>query len=300
MLPGRARRSLAPHRGYHDDLIEVLRSASRSGDLAEHDVAELLAAAEGRKARKEQRDLAAKVQQTFLEDVELPSLARTLAGAADAQVRKYLMARVLDRLPDASLPELIRGRALAEDADLHRAIARELGQRDPKYAEVHDELADLWRLAGSEDRRTSEAAREQVARAFQRAPISECLRWLGGRDAELNGLIWKQIDRRIVRADARRRAGYRDVALAAVAHDRFNTASKRAALALLGRLEDPRAVEPLVRRLPSMAEQLWPQAGGTLRGLSGEDFGPHEGDGAVEVFTAVKRWRAWLKERGDP
>jgi hypothetical protein len=88
--------------------------------------------------------------------------------------------------------------------------------------------------------------------------------------------------------------------LAAVRHDRFNAASKTAALELLARLDDSQAVSPLVKLLPTMPQDVWPAAGQALHRLTGEDFGPHDGDGPVEVFTTIKRWRAWLKERGEP
>jgi hypothetical protein len=123
---------------------------------------------------------------------------------------------------------------------------------------------------------------------------------MGRRDPQLDALIWQQVDGRIDRADADRRAGYRDVALAVLEHGELNAASRTAALELLVRLDDARAVSPLVKLLPKMPRELWPRAGQTLRELSGEDLGPHPGDGAFEVLAAIKRWRAWLKESGEP
>jgi hypothetical protein len=201
------------------------------------------------------------------------------------------------KIGEANVLELLEARERVTNAVLKRKISEEFRRRKPTYAEVKDQLDGLWELAQSGEPGLADDARKHVENAFQRAQISECLDWIGRDDPQLAELIWEQIDGRIERADDQRRAGYRNSALTVLQLDRFNAASKTAALDLLTRLDDDQAARLLVDLLPKLPRDLWPEAGRTLHELTGEDFGPHSGDGTVEVFTAIQRWRAWLKER---
>jgi hypothetical protein len=176
-------------------------------------------------------------------------------------------------------------------------IAAELAKRSPKYADVKDELERIVAFLNSADADTARAAEQQAANAFQRAPMSECLRWLAVDDDRLRKLIWKQIEGRIARADEQRKAGYRQVALDELADGDSDAGSRLAAIELIERLRDPAAARPLVDLLPTLPRELWPRAGEALRKLTKQDFGPRSGDGAAELNAALAKWRSWLEKK---
>lgn len=300
-LTSKSRRSdVKPHPDYREDLMEVLQSLSREGSLTPEHVQTLLEAAQGVKRDPAQKELAAQVQEVFVDAADLPTFARTVSRASKPFLKKRLLKKADEKIEAANVSDLLRARLGTDEPTLQSKIKSELKTRKPTYAEIKQELEEIWRLTASSDREVAAEAREHVAIAFQRAPIAECLRWMGGGDQRLNELIWEQVDGRIERAGADRRRGYGDTAVAVLEHDDFNSTSKTAALELLARLDDARAVKQLVDVLPKVPRELWPQVGGTLRELTGQDFGPHSGDGALEVLTAIKRWRAWLEENGEP
>ncbi|MBI3467606.1 MAG: transglutaminase domain-containing protein [Planctomycetes bacterium] len=202
------------------------------------------------------------------------------------------------RIQDAHVVELLRLKHSAIDPAIRGAFEAELNRRVVKYADVKDRLGEIWELVKSTDVGLAEDAREQVVKAFLRAPVPECLRWLGDDDKELRDLIWNQLDDRIKRADSERRATYRGVALEVLKDRSAKTASRRAALGLLERLKDTECVGPLIEQLPLLPRELWPDAGSCLRALTGQKFGPFSGDGPAELSVAAKKWYAWWKENG--
>jgi len=204
----------------------------------------------------------------------------------------------LERASIAQLIELLELPDAAADRSRRSAAAAELDRRRPTYAEVQDHVAVLARLAAEGDPVVAAAARTQLANAFQRAPISHCLHWLGRADEKLQGLIWEQIDGRIARADAARLDEYRKVAAAVLRGSAFSLASRGAAVELLARLKGKAAAGELIGQLLDLPSELWPPAGQALRRLTGEDFGPRPGDGIAQVVEAEKRWRAWQKRPG--
>jgi hypothetical protein len=137
-----------------------------------------------------------------------------------------------------------------------------------------------------------------MVNAFLRAPVTECLDWLAQDDPELQTLIWQQLDDRISRADAQRKSGYREVALAALGDNGAAQAKRIAAIDLLTRLKVPSAAGEVIELLPLLPLELRPRAGKLLRDLTGQNFGPFAGDGTVEVGIAVKKWREWWKANG--
>ncbi|HET6883408.1 MAG TPA: hypothetical protein VFI31_24875 [Pirellulales bacterium] len=182
-----------------------------------------------------------------------------------------------------------------DDNEGDRTALAKLDKKPPKYREVQEQLADIWRFASSKKPEVAEAARRQMVNAFQRAPISECLRWLADDDAKLQALIWEQLDDRIARADAERKAAYGEAALAVVGQNDARLASRRAAAQLLGRLKNRAAAERLIELLPTLPRGLWEPVGRALKETTGQDFGPREGAGVADLNVAVKKWREWAK-----
>lgn len=202
------------------------------------------------------------------------------------------------RLERASIAQLIELVDTAPERSRRDAAAAELKKRRPTYADVQDHLSVLARLAADGNPTVAAAARTQLVNAFQRAPISHCLHWLGQVDEQLQGLIWEQIDGRIARADAARRDEYRKVAAAVLRGNAFSLTCRGAAIELLARLKGKAAAGELIDQLIDLPSELWPPAGQALRRLTGEDFGPRPGDGIAQVVEAEKRWRAWQQRPG--
>jgi hypothetical protein len=73
-------------------------------------------------------------------------------------------------------------------------------------------------------------------------------------------------------------------------------ASRVAALELLGQLKSHDGVGVVIDMLSKMPRGLWPAAGQMLRDVTGQDFGPREGDGFAQVGVAVKQWREWREK----
>jgi len=195
----------------------------------------------------------------------------------------------------ASVTELLEALGAASDEEQRRELREELAARRPTYSAVKDDLGEICRLASSGDADVAAAARMQVINAFQRAPMSHCLYWLGQLDRDLGKLIWQQVDARIARADAARRREYFETGITVLGHESFNTASRLAAIELLRRLKDPQTAEKVIEGLIELPRELWPRAGSLLGELTGQNFGPREGDGIADVVEATRQWQAWLK-----
>ncbi|HWB12185.1 MAG TPA: hypothetical protein VG826_23360 [Pirellulales bacterium] len=330
---GRSRaQGVEPRRDYHDELLALLRQAGMRGDVSEADLESLREAASGAKAHP-LTGLAQKVQLIITDieaSVELAVLVERIEGIGDAKRKQQLTARARKKLPQAATRELLdavkvsqAGSPMQKDilkelqqrldrmsvldllrlgesvreSDLARAAAVELGQKRPKFADVKGDLAEIASYLESGDKALAEAARDQMVNAFQRAPVRDCLDWLARGDKRLTPLIWEQLDDRIARAEADRKAGYREVALE-VAGDRSSRSVARiAALDLLGRLRDKEAAGPLIELLPQLPRELWGKAGLALEKLTGQRFGPKAGDGVAELNVAVKKWRAWKAQQ---
>ncbi len=160
---------------------------------------------------------------------------------------------------------MLQTAAAVEDEKVRRTLVRDAAARRTTYGEIEPQLAALWGLAQSESSEVAQTVREQTALAFQQAPLSHCLHWLGQDDDALRALVWEQIDGRIARADVPGRAKYRDVAFAVLKHSEYRIASRQAAVELLARLKDPQSVSPLIESLAEMPRESWPAAGRLLR-----------------------------------
>lgn len=178
-------------------------------------------------------------------------------------------------------------------SEARQAALAELARRKPEYDAIKDRVAQLCGLAVDPDEAVAQAARDRLAEVFRQAPMSECLSWLGRNDDKLSAIIWEQVDRRI--ADDAERDECRKAAASALRENPYNAASKQAALDLLGRIPGDASVGAILDVLLEVPPELWPKAGETLKKLTGEDFGPHAGDGIAQAVEAEKRWRAWRK-----
>jgi len=319
---------------YDDELLKLLKDGGDRGLLSTADEESLREAAAGSKPF-ELHGLVRKLLDTLDElDVNtrpLPELVELLAQMKNPLEHRTMLGRIGQRLPQASAQELLdllqakppagmRQAAIGElekrfskasvlelleiqatldDAAVDRRAAAELAGRSPRYAEVKDDMAGIVKFAADDSSPLSDAARRQVANAFQRAPIREVLVWLGKVGENLQALIWRQVEGRIARADRSRRSLYREVAIECLEDKSAERKEQRAACELLERLDASLVVGPLVEALPQLQREIWPRAGDVLRKLTGQDIGPHAGDGVGELIGETDQWRKWLEQHPD-
>lgn len=316
------------HSEFFPELLQILKEAAQRGELSDQDVAALRQAASGPKVfpmNAVAADLRRMLAEIEAETADLPTLVKMIVQSKDRiqqnDLRVILVKRVVEvptkdllamdrvnnsasqaaidaelmkRVPRASIADLLQIVSAERASRIGRPAAAELRRRSPKYADVKDELEAIIEFMKSSDATVAQEATRQVANAFQRAPMSQCLTWLGRADDNLRELIFKQIDGRIARADPRRRAGYLHTALDTLQNKTAPNAERTAALALIERLKDLSAARTLVELLPKLPRDVWPDVGDTLRRLTGQSFGPRAGDGAAELSSALTQWRAWL------
>lgn len=320
------------HSEFFPELLQILKEAAQRGDLGDEDIAALRQAASGPKVfpmNAVATDLRKLLAEREAETADLPTLVEMIVQSKDRiqqnDLRAILVKRVVEvptkdllaldrvknsasqaaidaelmkRVPRAGIADLLQMVAAEGGSRIGRPAAAELRRRSPKYAEVKDELAAIIEFMKSSDSTVAQEAQRQVANAFQRAPMSQCLEWLGRADANLKELIFKQIDGRVARADPRRRASYLRTALDTLQNKTSPIGQRTAALGLIERLKDVSVARSLVDVLPKLPRDIWPDVGDTLRRLTGQSFGPRAGDGAAELSTALKQWRAWLETQG--
>lgn len=266
--------------------------------LAEHmDIHALLTWAGKTKSRDRKRQILAQLR-TKLADASTSELEAALTNSdVSGQTKALVVNHLRKYLPDQSVPGLLNLMSL-EDANLQKYAEAELRKRKPKYAEVKDDVDRLRGFSTSENDRVEAYADWHLANAFQRAPISHCLHWLGQGDDKLNKIVWKQLDGRIARANEEKKAAYAKTTLAALKIEELDRTTQRACLELLSRVKSPSSVGGLLDQLPKLPRELWPDVGDTLQDITGQALGPNEGDGAAEVAVALKRWREWLRAKG--
>jgi hypothetical protein len=263
LTPERAvQKTLLMNPTYHADLLDLLRFFKSQGQITPAMKKHLQTCAAGKKDPEVAR-LALEVKR-LLSDNDLVSLLETLDQAVEPQLR--------------------------------RDAREKLEKLSPTYAEVKEHIGQIREYLDSSNREAAAAARAQLENAFLRAPVTECLVWLGGGDAGLNKLIWEQLDDRISRADKGRRDDYRQRAAAVLIDKQRPVPVRQAALQFFGRLGDVESAEILIDNLTTLPRDLWPPAGDVLRQISGQSYGPRAGDGAAELGIEIKKWREWLKQ----
>lgn len=289
---------VTPHQNFGSDLLESLAAAVKSGGVSERDIEDLLQAAAGAKTPGGAA-VANKAVEILLENAPPGQLLRAASATSDKKLKARLLAYVQAKVAAAGVRDLLDIMNSADDPATMRFAAQELAKRSPTYKELKPDIDGLWQLSRSDKKQVAEVAREHVEVAFQRAPIPECLSWLGeNQDAELDKLIWAQIDARAARADESRLSDYRTAA-ATVLHDAQAALDTRdAALALLARLPSREVASRLIDALDTLPRELWPKAGDLLRKSTGQKFGPKAGDGRAEVLVEQKKWKIWWKDNG--
>ncbi len=330
-MAGYNARDVSERADFYEQLFDVLRDASANGDVTQQDLNDLREAAAGKKSGPE-AVLAKKVTDLAdeLESVDILTALKWAKEANNGARKRHFLAKARERIGQADMKELTetyltkgvdasirkqisdelnRRIAAASILDLMRLVdkppteavgllaAKELSSRRPRYSEVYADLGAIWQYHESGNKYLVEMARWQAANAFQRAPMPHCLTWLGLENKPLNAIIWAQIDGRIKRADTERKAEYRQSALAALGDRKQKTPVRMAALDLLLRLNDPQAAAGVVEQLALLPRELWPKAGEVLRKITGQNFGPREGDDLAAVSVALKQWREWIKLR---
>lgn len=315
---------------YYYDLLELLGTAAAEGRLTVEDMQSLQEAAGGMKVGP-QAAFAKAVVDVLAKHLDIVALTQMAAQMRDYGRKKALHEQIRQRITKSEVPELLRAARHADVTEqvktqiadelerrleksslldllgmvamdlpdtVKQAAAAELASRSPSYAELKEQIPAIWEFASSSDAQAAQAARRHVAVAFQRAPIAECLDWLGKNNPPLHAVIWEQVDARIQRADEARRGSYLTAGLAVFQDTNASLACRTAALELLRRVKRKDAAAPVIAMLSTMPRELWPKAGEMLRGVTGQDFGPRAGDGLAEVTVAIKNWRAWLAQQG--
>ena len=316
------------HPDYEKDILSQLETAASAGHLSPADLDALQEATQGQKPLP-LRAFADKVSSVVEKSVDLVTLFRWAQATTDAKRKRVILAHVKARIAAAKPNELeqiltnpdvdkeIRSLAAAEirkhltelsvgallgvlansnDQDLVSAAGVEISKRNPKFADVQGELDAIWELTKSPRPKVSELAQWNIENAFQRAPVSQCLEWLGKGNIALNREIWKQLDERIARADAARKASYGEVAITTLKSSEAAVPVRIVAAELAGKLKDRNLVRDIVDALPSMPRELWPPVGKALSDITGQQFGPRTGDGIANVNVAVKKWQQWLDQ----
>lgn len=253
---------------YHQDLLDLLVSFKEKGLITTKMEKHLEVCAAGQK------------------DKEVKPLAEAVAAIFNAYTP--------ERLRTSSVIDLLVMFAKSEGAANVR-VGDELSSRSPRYSEVKEDIQRIWQFTKSDTRKIAAAANSQMENAFQRAPISHCLYWIGQGDDKLSDLIWAQLDVRIKRAASDRKAAYHESALLVLAHKEANNETRRASLQLIQKVGQKDTVKRIVQMLPTLPRNIWPACGSTLKKLTGEDFGPREGDGLAEVVTITRKWRNWIE-----
>jgi len=230
--------------------------------------------------------------------MEIEDLIR-LARVKDQRLRAPAFQELPRRFHGLSVIGLMDVMGAFADSPLSRRARAELSDRviKTRYTDVKGELEKLIEYWNSPNAEIGKAAGEHLANAFQRAPMRDCLVWLGRDDEPLRKLIWEQIDGRLARADGPRKTLYDQTALEVLSQRDSSPGSRAAALELLTRVQDAEVVAPLVDLLPKLPRDEWPRAGAALKRITGQDFGPRTGDGDAELVAAQRRWREWLKAK---
>lgn len=298
--PGRSPLGMKWHPDYYKDLLEILQSSAKSGQLSDEAVKTLLQASQGRKSKRQQA-FADKVQDTvLLENYDLATMIDVVEKTEDRRLKSRLNTRIRKRIEEADVLELLECQRSTDSAGLKRTVAAQLKRTTPKFREIEPQLDQVWKIAGGDDQQAAQAARRQVVNAFLQAGIPDCMDWIGRGDPQLGGLIWEQLDFRVLRAktrgDTELLGRYRRAGVAVLSDSGRKMPSRTAAIEFLARLKDRQAVGPISQVMPQLPRELWPKVGKLLHGLTGQDYGPHEGDDAGQAFEAMKKWRRWSEE----
>ncbi len=332
-LMARFNNGLKTNPDYYDQLFNVLDAGLK--DMNKDDFVSLNNAASGKKIGV-QAKLAKRVNDWLSDakNVDLPTLLEWIKDEDDQVRKKSLLGKVRKQLSDASLGEIAMALDVAKETSdtIHRgmiieigrripkatvldllmmmevdadqkltaAATRQLAEKSPRYSEAKEDLAAIWTFVDSNNKAVADGARQQVENAFLRAPISECLAWLNKVDSEQEQFLWKQIEAKVKRADASRKATYRQVGLLIVLDEekRYSVAQRSDAIEFLRRLGDRQALGEVIDHLTDLPQELWPSVGTMLRELTGQSFGPRRGDKVIDVFAAKKEWQRWWRANG--
>lgn len=322
----RSASDVAFHPNYVDELLQVLGDSASRGMLTPQELDELERAMQGAKPAEVQR-LVNAIDKTLAETLAIQTLVDWAGTTKDQKRKSQILTRLRSRLSNAGPDELqhaldsgeldaktktaivrelkrflpdsgiasLLNLMLVEHVDLQQAVESELRSRKPTYEDMKGEILEIWSFADSPNARPGAYARYFVAKAFQEAPIAHCLYWLGQGNDRLGDLIWKQLDARIAGADEAQRAGFATTVFKAWDAKDLTIKNRQDCLELLGRVKHRGSTKRLVELLLTMPRELLPLAGQSLKSITGQDYGPHPGDGVAEVTVAVKQWREWAE-----
>jgi len=306
------------HNDAGKDMLDLLVPALKSDDVDPDDVATLLTATAGQKPDKGLADFARKVREIVLAHCSRRVLEQAIASTGDPQLKNLLQKAVKTReaeaareskqirqkLATASLEDLLQMVGATENDENKSLVIEQIGEHNLTAKEARAHLIEIWQLSQDAAQPTSANLRKRVQAAIARGTTADCLAWLAADDAELNKTVWQQLGLLLDKANAIERRQVRDTAIDALAGATTSKGGKRRSIEVLRRLKDREAAVLIIDAIPEREEikriplELWPQTAALLRELTGQKFGPREGEKALEALGQIKQWRKWRSAQG--
>jgi hypothetical protein len=306
------------HREAAKDLLDLLQQALESGDVDPQDISTLLLATSGRKVDGTVTEFAHNARELVLKKCSRDVLEKAADATDDPKLKTLLNNTVKNRQAKVAregqilkkdwankpVGELL-GMMSVADEDRKALLVEEIGDHKLTAKDAREHLMDVWQLAQGAKPAVSTNIRDRVKTAIAAASPADCVAWLSAADAELSKLIWQQLSPRLERVSAKERVQLRDTAIDTLAAKDSSPGDRLASIKMLRELKDPEAAKLVLDAIPE-AEQLkriprdqWPQVAAMLRELTGQKFGPREGQSPLETAGQIKQWRKWRSAQGD-
>lgn len=309
------KQELPLHAKAGQDLMDLLGPALQSGDVDPGDVATLLMAASGQKKNRQVSALASQVMKVVMASADRATL-QDVAGLIDAPQTKRLIEnaikakqlkekeKLLTTLASGKIGEVLQTLESVDDDEVRQRIIDELGKHELSVQQAREFLPNIWKLTQVHPGRSVSIVHLRLKSAVLHASGPDVLNWLAGGDANLNEFIFKHLTSHL-QNDARSRRDFVGAAIKALVSETSTAPMKLASIDMLKQLKDPKAATLLLDAIPE-SEQIkriplgqWPQVAAMLRDLTGEKYGPFEGQKGLEAMGQIKLWRQWRSAQSD-
>jgi hypothetical protein len=293
------------------DLLDLLKPGLKSGQVDPKDVVALLTSASGAKRNPAVSKLATQVTDLVLTSSDRETLAAVDKLITDPKLRQHFAAEkarringIIKSLGSGDIAELLNLIPAVEDDRIRKMAIDRLGDHSLTVEEARQHLPAIWKLIQAQDKTLTAKVRKSLQSAISRAPVVDCLTWITEGDPELADLTWKQLGARFDKADAKSKREFRDASIKSLADLKTAIAAKQTSIEVLRRLKDPEAAKLLLDAIPQRDQikviplVLWPQVAALLRELTGEKFGPQEGEKASAALGQINQWRKWRSAHG--